>query len=94
MIINVYTKYDVYGMTEVELPEGKTVDDIKDIWLKSCEGSIEFTDGTIEEGYFEDNQEENGEWFKRPVELSFEELGGNFNYVISNGRWNRNGEMK
>ena len=74
MIINVYTKYDVYGMTEVELPEGKTVDDIKDIWMKSCQGYIEFKDGTIEERYFEDDQEQNGEWFKRPVELSFEEM--------------------
>ena len=73
MKIRVDTKYDVYGYTEVELPEGKTMDDINHIWMKWCEGHIEFKDGTIEERYFEDDQEQNHEWFKRPVELTFEE---------------------
>ena len=74
MIINVYTKYDVYGMTEVELPEGKTMDDINHIWMKWCEGHIEFKDGTIEENYFVDNQDNNHDFFKRPSELTFEEM--------------------
>ena len=74
MKIKVYTKYDVHGYTEIELPEGKTMDDINDIYMKWCEGDIEFKDGTIEEHYFIDDQDNNQEFFKRPVEITFEEM--------------------
>ena len=33
MIIKVETKYEVWGYTEVELPEGKTSDDIKEMYI-------------------------------------------------------------
>ena len=50
------------------------MDDINDIYMKWCEGDIEFKDGTIEEHYFIDDQDNNQEFFKRPVEITFEEM--------------------
>jgi len=75
MKIDVTNYYEVDGYTEVELPEGKTMDDIEDVWFKWGEGSIEFKDGTsmkvIEEG-IED------EHFKRPYCITlWDEESGN-----------------
>ena len=64
MKIMVETLYKVYGAAEVELPEGKTRDDIKHIHMNWGKGSIEFKDGTsmnvIESKEFDE------EGFKRP----------------------------
>tara|TARA_B100001964_G_C14011047_1_gene499356 strand:- start:27 stop:335 length:309 start_codon:yes stop_codon:yes gene_type:complete len=63
--IRIVNNYSVWEDIDVELPEGKTPDDIKDVWFKWGNGSIEFKDGTfmneIEEG------EPSHEYFKRPI---------------------------
>jgi len=74
MKIRVDTKYEFWGYTEVELPEGRTVDDIINIYMKWGVGSIEFKDGTIEEGCVEENHDNDHEYFKRPETLTFEEM--------------------
>ena len=73
MRMRVYTEYKVFTVTDVDLPEGKTVDDINDIYMKWGEGDVEFKDGTTLEEYFKED-EIHHEFFKRPVELTFEEL--------------------
>ena len=75
MKITVETKYDVFGFTDVELPKGKTLDDIQSIWMKWGDGHIQFKDGTILENYFFDDQDNNQEYFKIPTELTFYERG-------------------
>ena len=66
--ITIVNDYSVGAEIKVELPEGKTVDDIKHVWFKWGEGSIEFKDGTfmleIEE---EDQYHDNPVNFKRPI---------------------------
>ena len=74
MEIRVDTKYEVWGYTEVELPEGKTSDDIKEMYMKWGHGSIVFKDGTTLERYFEEDHDNDHEFFKRPLELTFEEV--------------------
>ncbi len=75
MRIRVDTIYEVWTLTrDVELPEGKTVDDIKDIHMKWGEGDIEFKDGTTLEGYFVEDHDNDHEYFKRPEKLTFEEM--------------------
>ena len=74
--INVFTTYSVNAMTEVELPIGKTIDDIEWIDMKWSKGHIAFKDGTIEKDYFEDDLENLGD-FKRLDEISFEDEDGN-----------------
>ena len=74
MRIRVDTIYEVWTLTrDIELPEGKTVDDIKNISMKWGVGSIEFKDGTIEEGCFEENHDNDHEYFKRPEKLTYED---------------------
>ena len=73
MRIRVDTKYEVWGYTEVELPEGKTSDDIKEMYMKWGHADIEFKDGTYLEEYFEED-EIHHEYYKRPKELYFEEI--------------------
>ena len=75
MRMRVYTEYKVFTVTDVDLPEGKTFDDIQDIYMKWGEGDIEFKDGTTLEEYFVEHDDYN-QFFKRPFELSFEELEG------------------
>jgi|TARA_B100002003_G_scaffold236372_1_gene252282 hypothetical protein len=74
MIIKVETKYEVWGYTEVELPEGKTSDDIKEMYMKWGHGSIVFKDGTTLEEYFYEEEGDDHEYYKRPKELYFEEI--------------------
>jgi len=73
MEIRIDTKYEVWNMTKVKLPSGKTLDDIKDVSMKWGEGSIEFKDGTTLEDYFKEDEIHHEE-FKRPKELTFEEV--------------------
>ena len=74
MRIRVDTIYEVWTLTrDIELPEGKTVDDIKNIYVKGGEGSIEFKDGTILKDYFTENHDEDGQYFDRPEKLTFAE---------------------
>ncbi len=73
MEIRVDTKYEVWGYTVVELPEGKTSDDIKEIYMKWGHADIEFKDGTYLEEYFEED-EIHHEYYKRPKELYFEDI--------------------
>ena len=83
MKIMVETDYRVCGVTEVELPEGKTIDDIEHIHMNWGNGHIEFKDGTSLDDYFEDElhknmREDSGyiyEFCKRPSELNFIEIG-------------------
>ena len=68
MKVEVYTTYSYCVCTEVELPEDKSFDDIKDVWMKYCSGELEFNDGSIVE--FK-------EWYsdpehKRPDEIQLE----------------------
>ena len=64
MMIKVINLYDIETWSDVELPEGKTLQDIDNVWFKWGEGSIEFKDGTsmnvIESKEFDE------EGFKRP----------------------------
>jgi hypothetical protein len=73
MEIRVDTKYEVWGYTVVELPEGKTSDDIKEMYMKWGHADIEFKDGTYLEEYFEED-EIHHEYYKRPKELYFEDI--------------------
>ena len=82
MKIMVETLYKVYGAAEVELPEGKTRDDIKHIHMNWGKGSIEFKDGTSLDDYFEDELHKNMdedryyvyEFCRRPNQISFGEM--------------------
>ena len=65
MMIIVRNEYHVENFTYVELPKGKTLDDIKDIGFKWGRGSIVFKDGTRMDGI--EQEETSGEYFKRPV---------------------------
>ena len=67
------TKYEVWGYTVIELPEGKTSDDIKEMYMKWGHADIEFKDGTYLEEYFEED-EIHHEYYKRPKELYFEDI--------------------
>ena len=78
MKIRVDTIYEVWNITEVELPEGKTVDDINKIYMNSGTGHIEFKDGTTLEEDFEENYGEDGHYFKRPEKLTFAEWGTDY----------------
>jgi len=73
MRIRVDTKYEVWGYTVIELPEGKTSDDIKEMYMKWGHADIEFKDGTYLEEYFEED-EIHHEYYKRPKELYFEDI--------------------
>ena len=73
MRIRVDTIYEVWGYTLVELPEGKTSDDIKEMYMKWGHADIELKDGTYLEEYFEED-EIHHEYYKRPKELYFEEI--------------------
>jgi len=73
MEIRVDTKYEVWGYTVIELPEGKTSDDIKEMYMKWGHADIEFKDGTYLEEYFEED-EIHHEYYKRPKELYFEDI--------------------
>ena len=64
MMIKVCNDYCLTSFLDVELPEGKTPDDIKDVGFKWGRGSIEFKDGTLMGGLEE--EEICGEYFKRP----------------------------
>ena len=77
--INVFTTYSVNAMTEVELPIGKTIDDIEWIDMKWSKGHIAFKDGTIENDYFDDTVglEHADDSYKHPYEISFEDEDGN-----------------
>ena len=79
MKIMVETLYKVCGAAEVELPEGKTRDDIKHIHMNWGKGSIEFKDGTsmnVIEEVVED------EYFKRPycITLRDDESGNEIEF--------------
>ena len=80
MKIIIDTIYKVYGNAEVELPEGKTKDDIEKIWMKMGDGFIEFKDQTflqIEDELHKNMEEDQFylyELCKRPNEISFDEL--------------------
>ena len=76
MRMRVYTEYKVFNVTDVDLPEGKTSDDIKEMYMKWGHGHIVFKDGTTLEDYFEEEHDNDHEFFKRPDELTFEELEG------------------
>ena len=71
--MRVYTEYKVFTVTEFDLPEGKTSDDIKEMYMKWGLGSIVFKDGTTLEDYFKEDEIHHEE-FKRPKELTFEEV--------------------
>ena len=73
MKMRVYTEYNVFTVTEFDLPEGKTSDDIKEMYMKWGHADIEFKDGTYLEEYFEED-EIHHEYYKRPKELYFEEI--------------------
>ena len=73
MEIRVDTKYEVWGYTVIELPEGKTSDDMKEMDMKWGHADIEFKDGTYLEEYFEED-EIHHEYYKRPKELYFEDI--------------------
>ena len=74
MRIRVDTIYEVWTLTrDIELPEGKTVDDIKNIYVKGGEGSIEFKDGTTLKEYFTENHDSDHHYFDRPEKLTFAE---------------------
>jgi len=76
----VMSRYDVWVSTDVELPEGKTPDDIEGVWFKWGEGLIEFKDGTSIEGI--EQEEIGGDYFKRPTTITLmdeeDELLGSF----------------
>ena len=72
MRISVVTDYEVTSYTDVELPEGKTSDDIKDIGFKWGRGSIVFKDGTSMDGI--EQEEYSHEYFKRPTEITFKTI--------------------
>ena len=66
-MIIVKNEYHVEDLTYVELPKGKTLDDIKYIGCKWGIGYIEFKDGTEMDGIEMDGIGEiSGEDFKRP----------------------------
>ena len=46
-VIRVYTTYSYCVCTEVELPEDKSMDDIKDVGMYFGRGDIDFDDGSI-----------------------------------------------
>jgi len=54
-MIKVFNDYCLTSELDVELPVGKTSDDIKDIGFKWGRGSIEFKDGTCMDGLEEDD---------------------------------------
>jgi len=74
MKMRVYTEYKIFTVTEFDLPEVKTSDDIKEMYMKWGLGSIVFKDGTTLEDYFEEDHDNDQEFFKRPLELTFEEV--------------------
>ena len=74
MRMRVYTEYKVFTVTEFDLPEGKTSDDIKEMYMKWGHGSIVFKDGTTLEEYFYEEEGDDHEYYKRPKELYFEEI--------------------
>jgi len=67
MKINVTNYYEVDGHTEVELPDGKTMDDIEGVWFKWGKGLIEFKDGTSLNVIEEEIEDEH---FKRPYNIT------------------------
>lgn len=46
MSISICTTYTITNYTDLELPEAKTADDIKDVSLQSGDGVINFKDET------------------------------------------------
>ncbi len=71
-VIKVHTTYEHWCITEVELPKGKSIDDIKDLSMKWGHGKIEFNDGSIlkfEEQFIEELDS------KRPETIEFEKVG-------------------
>ena len=52
----VLSRYDVWISTDVELPEGKTPDDVEEVFVKWGEGELVFKDGTTQ--IFEENHDE------------------------------------
>jgi len=68
MKVEVYTTYSYCNCTEVELPEDKSFDDIKDVWMKYGSGEIEFNDGSIVE--FEEDYSDPEH--KRPDDIQLE----------------------
>ena len=73
MKVEVYTTYSYCNCTEVELPEDKSFDDIKDVGMKWGHGEIEFNDGSILE-FEEDFIEELDS--KRPEDIRLEKEDG------------------
>lgn len=45
--LELQTRYEVYASTPINLPEGKTAADIKDVYVKYGEITITFKDSTI-----------------------------------------------
>jgi len=68
MIVIIMNDYDACGFAEVELPEGKTPDDIEGVWFKWGRGLIKFKDGTSIEGI--EQEEVSHEYFKRPTTIT------------------------
>ena len=77
MEIEVQSTYTICTTTEVELPKDKSVDDIKDIWVKWGRGTLEFKDGTL--FHFEEDDTGGHELYKEPIEVDilFDGLSAN-----------------
>ena len=70
-VIRVYTTYSYCVCTEVELPEDKSMDDIKDVGMYFGRGEIDFDDGSIlkfEEEEYQFNS-------KRPNDIEWDDGG-------------------
>ena len=67
MMINLINLYYQESYTEVDLPDGKTKDDIEGVWFKWGKGLIEFKDGTSLNVIEEEIEDEH---FKRPYNIT------------------------
>ena len=67
MEIEMNSYYNVIDFTGVELPDGKTLKDVKSVNQKWTEIEFEFKDGTTWE--CECDESENHEFYKRPYKI-------------------------
>lgn len=67
MKVQIDASYVVWASNEIELPEGRTKEDIKDIWISWEEGVIEWKDGTEFEFEFDISSVEGV--YKRPSDI-------------------------
>ena len=71
MKLEVYTTYSQGVVTNLELPEDKSVDDIQDVYMKWGQGTVRFKDGSELE-FEEDNDYDYD--YKRPDSVEFEKV--------------------